>query len=272
MLIRKKQQQILDYIRQREMSELQGCDVYCVVCGHSFSAFAPFYAWFEKEGDRGAEPGELPLECRTLDTVARCPSCGSMERQRLLWKYLTDKTQIFNGFPLRLLEIAPDSAIYDAFSAMAHLDYYPCDLYPERDKYARFEGSILKEDVTALSFADDFFDVILCNHVLEHIPDEGKALGELYRVLKPGGWGIFQVPLDYRLAETYEDATIDTPLGREKAFGQRDHVRQYGRDFPERIARAGFRVEADTFVKTFTPEEIHYFGFDQEEILYRCYK
>lgn len=267
-LIRKNRERILAYIREKEISEYQGDKVLCVVCKSKFSSFAPYHAWFEKQENpsSGQEPGLL--ECRTNDHIARCPSCGSMERQRLLWKYLEDKSQVFNGVPLKILEIAPDKPFYEAFQTQASLAYYPCDLYPDRDKYASFSGSLLKEDVTRLSFADAFFDIVLCNHVLEHIPDDALAMRELYRVMKQGGWGIFQVPVDYRREETYEDASIVSPWGREQAFGQRDHVRLYGRDYPSRLRNAGFKVNCDTFVSRFSKEEIHYYGFDPEEVIY----
>ena len=112
-------------------------------------------------------------------------------------------------------------------------------------------------DITDIPFEKDTFDFILCNHVLEHVPDDKLAMSELYRVMKKGGNGIFQVPIDYGRATTYEDWTITTPEERKKAFGQHDHVRWYGQDYKLRLHEAGFSVHEDDFVKKFSSEDIY---------------
>ena len=96
--------------------------------------------------------------------------------------------------------------------------------------------------VTKIPFSDDYFDAIICNHVLEHVVDDSKAMTELFRVLKPGGWAILQVPISMVLEETYEDFSIVDPQHREQAFGQADHVRIYAKDYETRLALAGFKV------------------------------
>jgi ubiquinone/menaquinone biosynthesis C-methylase UbiE len=126
----------------------------------------------------------------------------------------------------------------------------------------------VKGDLTALPFEDERFDVVFCNHVLEHIADDLTAMRELYRVLKPGGWGIVQVPMKADLLETYEDLSITTTAEREKHFGQYDHVRWYGReDYFTRLAQAGFVTEALRVSELFTDDEVERFVLDIHEIL-----
>jgi ubiquinone/menaquinone biosynthesis C-methylase UbiE len=113
---------------------------------------------------------------------------------------------------------------------LPNIDYFPCDL--DEQKFNGFQGKgVSHADITDIPFEDNFFDFIICNHVLEHIPDDGLAMRELRRVLKAEGWAILQVPIDYQLATTYEDISINTPEVRSKAFGRYDHVRWYGRDY-----------------------------------------
>jgi hypothetical protein len=108
--------------------------------------------------------------------------------------------------------------------------------------------------------------------VLEHIPDDILAMRELYRVMKKGGWGIFQVPIRQTLEKTYEDFSITDPKEREKAFGQNDHVRWYGQDYKDRLKRVGFNVTEDDYVKKFSPNEIFQFGLKPTELIKYCVK
>jgi ubiquinone/menaquinone biosynthesis C-methylase UbiE len=130
---------------------------------------------------------------------------------------------------------------------------------------------VLKVDITNIPFEDSVFDVILCNHVLEHIPDDLNAMAELYRVLKSGGWGIFQVPLDNRNNSTYEDFSITTPEARQKAFGQKDHVRIYGKDYPDRLRKVGFDVKTNDFALKMSAEERFEYGL-KKQLIYYCEK
>lgn len=162
------------------------------------------------------------------------PSTLSLERHRLLWLYLENETDFFTA-PLKVLHFAPEQAFYKKFRRLKNLDYTTTDLLsPLAD---------VKADICDLPFADATFDVILCNHVLEHIPDDTLAMQELYRVLKPGGWGIFQIPQDLQRETTFEDNTITDKKERAKIFGQYDHVRIYGRDYFEKLRTVGFTVE-----------------------------
>ena len=126
--------------------------------------------------------------------------------------------------------------------------------------------------MTCLPFAGGTFDVVFCNHVLEHVRDDGRAISEIYRVLKPGGWGILQVPVEPDLLVTLEDWSITTPEERARHFGQNDHVRRYGSDYPEKLRAAGFTVNVIDFTKRFEPARRNYFGLDPTEAIYHCAK
>lgn len=174
------------------------------------------------------------------------PSTLSLERHRLLWLYLNGETNFFTG-NLSLLHFAPEQAFYHRFKAQKNLVYTTTDLNSPLAE--------VKADICKLPFEDNSFDVILCNHVLEHIPDDRKALSELFRVMKPGGWGIFQVPQDLKRIKTFEDPGITDKQERRKIFGQYDHVRVYGRDYFDILREAGFRVREVDYTKTMDPGE-----------------
>lgn len=177
----------------------------------------------------------LPYGYKVKRENALSPGTLSLERHRLMWLYLQQETNFFTE-KLNVLHIAPEQAFYDIFKKMTHLNYITADLSsPLAD---------VKADITHLPFTDQTFDVVFCNHVLEHIPDDAKAMSELFRVMKNGGWGIFQVPQNLNLEQTYEDFTITNPTERTRHFGQYDHVRVYGKDYFERLKKAGFTVEA----------------------------
>lgn len=238
--------------RSKLMAEFSGDDVQCPICGATQSEFAPF---------KESRPN------------AWCLTCGSLERHRLLWLYLQRETDFWDEHkPLRLLHFAPPVFTYSAFSEADHIDYYPVDLFPEKYNH-RGSTRILKADITDLPFEDDFFDVVLCYHVLEHVVDDRKAMEELFRVMrKETGWGIFQVPIDYDRETTYEDFSITDPDEREIAFGQFDHVRWYGRDYIERLESVGFDVTEDAFVQDLPEVDRRYYGLDEVELLNVCRK
>ncbi len=247
---------IRNYIKQQEIEKYKGNKVICPICQSEFEKFAPYYPWKNEQN-------------KALDAEnVKCPNCSSLERHRLLWKYLNDETNLFSTQNKTLLEFAPYEFFFNAFSKDKNINYFPCDLLPDSLKYIDYEGKILKEDITKLSFKDNSIEVILCSHVLEHIVDDKLAMSELFRVMKKGGWGIFQVPIDYDREITYEDFSIISFEGREKAFGQKDHVRLYGRDFIERLSSSGIIVEEIDYVNKFTEEEIMRFGFNKFERLY----
>ena len=131
---------------------------------------------------------------------------------------------------------------------------------------------MVRADLLALPWRDRSFGAVICSHVLEHVADAGRALAELHRVLAPGGWALLQSPVDSTRAVTFEDPSVTSPAERERVFGQRDHVRIFGRDYPGWLARAGFRVEVDGFVRERGPEWIALHGLDAGEDVYRCVK
>lgn len=204
-----------------------------------------------------------PLASGTV-TGFRCPRCDAHPRQRLLWLYLHNTCRQLFDEPLRLLHVAPEFCYQRRFRRMSGLRYVTGDLdAPIAD--CRF-------DLMQLPFAAKTFDVLLCNHVLEHVPDDARALRELFRVLKPGGWAILQVPVDQKLAETFEDHSICAPVERARYFGQHDHVRMYGADYPQRLREAGFEVQACDYASRFASHELNYYGLVPTETIYHCSK
>ena len=186
------------------------------------------------------------------------PSTLSLERHRLLWLYLKHETNFFTA-PAKVLHFAPEQAFYKRFRNLSNIDYTTTDLNsPLAD---------VKADICSLPFEENSFDVILCNHVLEHIPDDTKAMEELYRVLKPGGWGIFQIPQDLKRAETYEDNSITDRDERAQIFGQYDHVRIYGRDYFDKLRSVGFTVDEVDYTSDMNPEDVDRYRLAMGEII-----
>ncbi|WP_100615123.1 class I SAM-dependent methyltransferase [Confluentibacter citreus] len=203
---------------------------------------------------------------------AKCYTCGALERDRLLWKYFHEKVSFFTkNVKGKVLHFAPEKVFYQLFDTNKNIEYVPCDLTPERFLF-NGKSQIIKANITNIPFEDNTYDFIICNHVLEHIPDDALAMSELYRVMKKGGQGIFQVPINYDLELTYEDFSITTPEGREKAFGQKDHVRWYGLDYKTKLEAAGFKVYIDEYVKSFTSKELKKYGLISTELIYNCSK
>jgi len=213
---------------------LRGNQFHCPLCGKGYGKFLP------------GGPSRRPN--------ARCPGCNSLERHRLLAEMIRilqiDQNIAISG---RILHVAPEPALTELFSR--NTDYLSIDL----------DGSqaMMAMDITALEFSDASFDVVVCNHVLEHIPDDRKAMMELFRVLKPGGWGSIQAPM---MGEnTQEDPTITDPAERTRLYGQADHVRQYGRDFLQRLGAAGFEVTEYRKKDWLTPDELARLSVDCED-------
>jgi len=194
---------------------------------------------------------------------ALCPWCLSLERHRLLWLYLDEKSTIYTK-PTKILHFAPEHQLQIHMKSKQNIDYTSADL--------DMPTAMIKMDITNITFSGNTFDFILCNHVLEHIPDDHKAMSEIYRVLKPGGWAILQTPMNYNSAITDEDITISDPHEMEKRFGQNDHVRIYGLDKKNRLESAGFRVVIDTYVKDMPIEKCKHHALDNTEDIYCCYK
>ena len=205
----------------------------------------------------------LPYGYNKIRKNVLSPSTYSLERHRLLWLYLKNETSFFKA-KLKVLHFAPESALMNQFKKLKNLSYDTIDLNsPIAD---------IKADICDLPFLDNSYDFILCNHVLEHIVDDNKAIRELYRVLKKNGIGIFQVPIDYNRDTTFEDFSITNKKERNKLFGQYDHVRIYGLDFFDRLQKAGFSVERCEYTSKLSKEDIIKFCLPKKEIIPICRK
>lgn len=221
-----------------------GKKVQCPVCKHTYRKFLPY--------------GRLSASRPN----ALCPGCLSLERHRMIWYYIKHNTSFFSQSQ-SMLHIAPEYPFISRFKQLSHLKYITGDLEsPLAD---------VKLDVLEIPFENEAFDIVFCNHVLEHIPDDAKAMQEIYRILKPKGWAILQVPLKPGLEVTDEDFSITSPRDREKRFGQKDHVRWYGLDYKNRLEKVGFKV------KVYKPYYDDKQAFDKhvflkEEFLYHCEK
>lgn len=223
----------------------------------------PLLKWYFK-GNRFIDPIDgsgyrkfLPYGYEKLREHALCPGTLSLERHRLLWCYLEKETSFLTD-ALSVLHVAPEQIFFDIFKTYPHWKYTTTDLHsPLAD---------VKADLCALPFKSESYDLIFCNHVLEHILEDQKAMAELYRVLKKGGTLIAQVPLDEDRTTTYEDQSIVTPKERALAFGQYDHVRVYGKDYYKRLNAAGFKASGFDMLSHLSEEEIKRYALPKEAI------
>jgi SAM-dependent methyltransferase len=222
----------------------RGNNVECPISGRTYRKFLPY--------------GRINPRDNAL-----CPDSLSLERHRLLWLYLKNKTNFFTD-RIKFLHVAPELCFMDRFDTMSNLEYITGDLVSPLAK--------VKMDLHQIPFSSDTFDVVMANHVMEHVRDDITCMKEIYRVLKPGGWAIMQVPSDYSLEKTYENPAITKPADREKHFGQRDHVRQYGLDYNKRLEQAGFKVLVDDYVKQLPEEKVCRYALPKEELIYFCTK
>ncbi len=161
----------------------------------------------------------------------------------------------------RILHFAPEKHIRKLIRSNPNIDYYTGDIVPGRAMHVA--------DITDLGqFSDGTFDLVICNHVMEHIPDEAKAVAEIKRVLKNGGgeW-VFSFPICTDIAETYEDASITDPEGRLREYGQKDHVRLYGRDYRKRFEAYGLTITQYRPMDCFGKDDIERFGFIEDEVI-----
>lgn len=211
----------------------------CPVCGRQYRKFLPYGYVRVREN-------------------AMCPNCMALERHRLMWLWLEREASFFEDAP-RLLHFAPEKCFIKRFRRALGEGYVTADLEsPLAD---------VKCDIQAIPFADNEFEVVFCNHVLEHIPDDRLAMREMWRVMKPGGWGIMMVPVNPARDTTYEDPSITTGESRAAAFGQYDHLREYGRDYPGRLRETGFEVEELDYIRHLSEGEISRYAL-AAEILY----
>lgn len=220
-----------------------GNKVQCPVCENKFRKFLPY----------GSKAGENRL----------CPMCLSLERHRLLWIYLTQHSDFFT-INYDILHIAPEQPFIKRFKKAKNLNYTTADLLsPIAD---------LHFDIMNIPLKDNSYDWVICNHVLEHVEDDNRAMKEILRILRPGGKAILQVPINYSFEKTFEDKTIIDPKEREKIYGQYDHVRWHGLDYPQRLIFAGFKVIEFDIKKYLDPIFIEKYRLDPKEILYIAVK
>jgi SAM-dependent methyltransferase len=181
---------------------------------------------------------------------ALCPRCLALERHRLLWLWLTRQTDMLATAPI-FLHIAPE------VSLMRQFDKIYAGGAAERYVTADLESPLakVKMDVQAIPFAAGSFDVIFCNHILEHVADDRRAMSEMYRVMRHGGWGVMLSPIDEARATTFEDDSVTDPAERTRLFGQYDHRRVYGRDYADRLRSVGWQVENIDYYASLTPAE-----------------
>lgn len=191
---------------------------------------------------------------------ALCPSCLSLERHRLIWVYLKEKTNFFQQ-KLDVLHIAPEHCFMKPFEKQHGDRYITADIESPLAK--------VKMDIHQMPFEDSRFDAVLCNHVLEHVNDDIQAMKEIRRVLKPGGWAIMQIPFFSPVPDlTFEDHSITDKRERERIFGQDDHVRKYGKDYPARIGRSGLKAVEDRFVFSLPKELVFRYGLSASEVIF----
>jgi SAM-dependent methyltransferase len=197
---------------------------------------------------------------------AGCYKCHSSDKERLLYLYLQDFFKKHNSEKCyKILHFAPEKGIYGFLSKLPNVEYITTDMFPQL--YKHFAKNIVKMDITNIPLESNTIDLIVCSHVLEHIPDDIQAMKELYRVLKPESNAILQVPISEILDVTKEDPLIIGEKERELAFGQSDHVRVYGQDYFQRLASVGF-----TTSKIDIGENKEYFGLNPKERIFLAKK
>ena len=244
---------LLPHDRKAELRRLYNRATWWIYAGHGVSCnccggnFRRFRAWTYHDGHR----------------ALMCPRCGSLGRLRVDWLYLSEHTDLLER-PQRLLHVAPEIALQIPLRRIPGLEYLSAD----------YDSKLAMErmDITAIAHPDSSFDAIICNHVLQHVEEDEKAMRELFRVLAPGGWALIQSPVDPSRAQTRETADRESQSGPTLASSDDVHLRTYGRDYVERLKRAGFAVTASDFARNRPAEAQRQLGLDPDETIYFCRK
>jgi SAM-dependent methyltransferase len=232
---------LADAVRLRAVSARhRGDAVTCPLCEHSFDAFK----------DDWNRPGAL------------CWRCGSHERHRAQWLLLERRPQLLAGVR-SLLHFSPEWCLRRRLATIDGLRYVTTDLDPE-------QPADLRLDITAIDLPDGAFDAVLCSHVLEHVPDDARAMAELRRITAADGFRLVMVPLDLHRATTYEDPTVTAPDDRRREFLQFDHVRLYAPDIAERLHAAGFDVEVVDMYAELGDDQARRYGLLASDLTFLC--
>jgi SAM-dependent methyltransferase len=235
----------------------------CPACGDRIRAFSPLPEFYFQE----LEEHDSDLRTHDFETLNskayQCPHCGASDRDRLYALYLDARLRVSGMLSPEffLLDIAPSAALAAHIRRVYAIRYRTADLFQK--------GVDDRVDITSMRcYEDATFDAFICSHVLEHVQDDKKAMAELFRILKPGGWGIAMAPIDLALKEIREDPAITTPAERWRHFGQGDHVRVYSRDgFTDRLKEAGFVVR-QFGSGYFGLEQMRTHGLSEASVLY----
>jgi len=237
----------------------KGSEYKCPICNHNFRKMLP--GGFDLES---IKENEIIGSGRRDNNI--CPYCQSTDRDRLVYIYLNQETEIFKQ-KVKILHISPEPSLYNKIRKFSNIIYETGTKYAEGIYYHDNINSI---DLLGLPFSDGEFDMVICNHVLEHIIDDNKAISEIYRVTRNGGSAILQVPISNKLKLTYEDNSITDKKQREIHFGQFDHVRIYGQDYSSKLEKAGFAVQL--FYPTNENNSKNEFALNKKEKLHIAHK
>lgn len=248
---------LLDKIVRRLTRKSLPRDKFCPICNQAVDRFSPY---------RGGW-AEAPALMRTLCVVGSdldnwaCPSCNSHDRERHLYLYLKRLHLLDRFAGAAVLHFAPEKRLSRLLAQLKTARYVKADLFPSAD-------DIQKVDMLNICFPDESFDIVLANHVLEHVGDDRRGTEEIRRVLRPGGFAILQTPYSERLHATWEDPGIDDDEARNAIYGQEDHARLFGRDIFDRFAQCGLVADIrrhDDVLADFDPVK---FGLNKQEPLF----
>lgn len=234
----------------------------CPVCGKRVKGFLPLSQYYASNKMRWGNP----YNCEDAETLNyrhySCPHCAAADRDRLYALYLRRAlAPLCANKAIVLLDIAPSAPLRALLLRDKRVVYRSADLY------ARGVDDIV--DITSMSiYAENTYDAFVCSHVLEHVEDDRKALSELFRILKPDGWGILMVPINLAIDEIDEDPSVTDEAERWRRFGQFDHVRLYSkRGFLQRVKEAGFSVD-QLGIDWFGNQAFQRHGITSKSVLY----